>query len=220
MKLLDLFCGGGGAGMGYALAGFDVTGVDWKPQPGYPFRFIQGDAMEYAASHSHEYDVIHASPPCQGYSKAVTHSDSRWVGYSRGKAEPLLIEPLRCLLQGQRHIIENVEGARSHMREPIVLCGAMFDAYPRRHRLFEANWPLSQPAHPKCRGRDKAYALAHGIDYRDMAVAGKSRRSGSIDTWRKLMGMDWTGLRASDIAEAIPPRYTEWIGRRLMEVFA
>lgn len=213
-RLLDLFCGGGGAGMGYAWAGFDVVGVDIKRQPAYPFEFHQADAIEYLGAHWREFDAIHASPPCQGYSTAVTHADSKWVGYSRGKNEPHLIEPVRELLQeiGKPYVIENVEGARGYLIDPVVLCGSMFDAYPRRHRLFESSFPMPQPAHPKCRGRDKAYALANDIDYRDMSVTGKSRRSGSIDIWRGLMGMHWPGLRASDLAEAIPPGTAHMLG--------
>ena len=69
-RLLDLFCGAGGAGMGYHRAGFDVTGVDIKPQKNYPFAFVQGDALAYVREHGHEYDAIHASPPCQAYTRA------------------------------------------------------------------------------------------------------------------------------------------------------
>lgn len=203
--------------MGYHQAGFTVTGVDIERMPAYPFVFHQVDALGFLADHGHEFDVIHASPPCQGYSKAVTSTDSKWVSYSRGKNEPRLIEPVRDLLQsvGKPYVIENVEGARGHLRWPIMLCGSMFDAYPRRHRYFESSIPLEQPWHSRCQGRDKEYAELHGIDYRDMSVTGKSRRSGSINVWKRLMGMDWPCLRASDLAEAIPPRYTEFIGLQI-----
>ena len=202
-RLLDLFCGGGGAAVGYAAAGFDVVGVDIERMPAYPFEFHQADATAFLAGHWREFDAIHASPPCQGYSTAVTQSDSKWVSYSRGKNEPRLIEPVRdaLLALGKPYVIENVDGAKGHLRSPIVLCGSMFDAYPRRHRYFEASFPIPQPEHARCTGRDKAYALANGIDYRDMSVTGKSRRSGSIELWKTLMGMGWPGLRASDLAE-------------------
>lgn len=215
MRLLDLFCGGGGAAMGYIQAGFAVVGVDHKPQPGYPGKFEQSDALDYLKRHGHEFDLVHASPPCQGYSKSVTHVDSKWVSYSRGKNEPRLIDAVRELMQGP-YVIENVEGARDFLRDPVILCGSMFDAYPRRHRLFETNWGMAQPPHPSCKGRDKAYSEANGIDYRDMSVTGKSRRTGSIDVWKKLMGMDWPGLRGSDLAEAIPPRYSRYVGQQFM----
>jgi len=185
--------------------------------PAYPFEFHQEDALEFLARHGGDFDAIHASPPCQGYSTAVTQTDSKWVSYSRGKNEPKLIEATRDVIcnLGKPYVIENVQGAKEHLKSPILLCGSMFNAYPRRHRYFEANFHITQPEHPRCSGRDKAYAIANGIDYRDMSVTGKSRRAGSINTWKTLMGMDWSGLRASDLAEAIPPRYSEYVGQFL-----
>lgn len=118
LRLLDLFCGAGGAGEGYRRAGFEVVGVDIKPQPKNPHRFIQGDALEYLAEHGGEYDAIHASPPCQA------HCDLKHMW--NAKDNPDLIGPTRELLQkiGRPYIIENVEGAP--LISPIILCGTMF----------------------------------------------------------------------------------------------
>ncbi len=130
MKLLDLFCCAGGAGMGYHKAGFDVTGVDIKDQPNYPFTFIKNDVMEVLQDKDFlsQFDVIHASPPCQGYSKA-TKDDSVYVHYSQGKQTPKLIEPVRKVLieTGKYYIIENVVGAKNDLIEPFYLTGFMFD---------------------------------------------------------------------------------------------
>src|SRR3990167_2895583 len=108
MKLLDLFCGAGGAAVGYHQAGFDtIVGVDIKPQKHYPFTFVEADALEYLAEHGHEFDAIHASPPCQGY------SIMRNLPWLRDKDYPLLIEPIRerLIAAAVPYIIENVAGA-------------------------------------------------------------------------------------------------------------
>ena len=158
MRLLDLFCGAGGAAMGYHQAGFDdITGVDIKSQPRYPFRFIQGDALEYLADHGHEYDAIHASPPCQGYS---VMNNLPWL---KGRDYPLLILPCIEMLEGlgKPYVLENVMGARhgakglakrgleAHGLKAGWLCGAMFGLPFYRHRLFAANWLWLAPGHLK-----------------------------------------------------------------------
>ena len=147
MKLLDLFCGAGGAAMGYYRAGFDdITGVDNKPMPRYPFRFIQADALEYLAEHGHEYDVIHASPPCQRYTRAQNASKN-------SGAHPDLIEPIRNLLMLTKklYVIENVIGAP--LIDPKVLCGLSFGLRVRRHRLFETNFFFLVPP-DQCKNED------------------------------------------------------------------
>ena len=132
-RLLDLFCGAGGAAMGYYRAGFEVVGVDIKPQPHYPFEFIQADALTFPLD---GFNAIHASPPCQGYSLGVRNVNA--------KATPQLIDAVRTRLlrQDRPWVIENVKGARHAMRTTpdgyFVLCGLMFaDDVPVRHRLFE-----------------------------------------------------------------------------------
>lgn len=155
-RLLDLFCGQGGAAAGYITAGWDVTGVDIANHgKRYPGTFIQGDALAYLAAHGHEYDAIHASPPCQGYSIATAGNLKARENYQR------LIEPTRELLQatGRPWVIENVELAREEMVNPVLLCGRMFGLRCMdddgillildRHRLFESNIPLQSPEHPR-----------------------------------------------------------------------
>jgi DNA (cytosine-5)-methyltransferase 1 len=218
MKLLDLFCCAGGASMGYNYAGFEVTGVDIKNQPNYPFTFIKNDVLEVLKDKNflNQFDVIHASPPCQGYSKA-TKPDSIYVHYSQGKDTPRLIIDVRkeLLGTGKYYIIENVVGAKMDLIDPIKLNGYMFNLPIQRTRLFECNFPVQALPNVTKRGYAKKYAQMHNIDYRDMSVTGKSRRKGSIDVWRKIMGMDWAG-RGWELTEAIPPVYTKYIGEQLL----
>ena len=137
-RLLDLFCGAGGAARGYQMAGFHVTGVDIKPQPNYAGDvFVQADALEYVAAHGHEFDAIHASPPCHAYS-TVTGRNRR-----NTKRYPDLIPPTRELLLvcGSPWIMENVEGAP--IKSPVRLCGSSFGLDVRRHRLFETSFPVA-----------------------------------------------------------------------------
>ena len=158
MRLLDLFCGAGGAAFGYHRAGFDeIVGVDIAPQPRYPFEFVQADALEYVADHGYEFDAIHASPPCQGYS--IMHN----LPWLRGKEYPLLILPTIEMLEGlgKPYVVENVMGARhgsktlkkrgleAHGLKAGWLCGTMFGLPFYRHRLFATNWLWLAPGHPK-----------------------------------------------------------------------
>ncbi len=213
--LLDLFCGAGGASVGYDRAGFDVTGVDIRPQPNYPFKFIEGDAAEFLRKHGSEYDVIHASPPCQGYSKH-TRPNSKHVHYSKGSDEPRLIGTIRELIpKNKLYIIENVVGARDNLIKPITLCGTMFNLPIARHRLFEVNFKFEPPVHPKCRGVAKKYSIDNNIEYRVMSVCGKTRGRGCVDTWKKLTGNQWM-IRGHELSESIPWVYTKSIGTALM----
>ena len=157
-RLLDLFCGAGGTASGYHRAGFDeVVGVDIAPQPRYPFEFVQADALEYLAEHGHDYDAIHASPPCQGYS--IMHN----LPWLRGREYPLLLLPTLEMLEalGKPYVVENVMGARhgsktlkkrgleAHGLKAGWLCGTMFGLPFYRHRLFATNWLWLAPGHPK-----------------------------------------------------------------------
>jgi len=208
-SLLDLFCCEGGAGEGYARAGFDVTGVDIEPQPQNPHRFIHGDAIEYLREHGHEYDVIHASPPCQSYSKALRHMAS---------PKPMLIDAVKELMieLGKPWIIENVVGAPlangsdlfgAHGAE---LCGTSFGLRVYRHRIFETSFPL--PAPPPCNHS------RHGMN--PHSVAGRSRiyaEHGKQDPeklWAKEMGVEWMSRHGA--RQAVPPAFTQWIGERLL----
>lgn len=194
-RLLDLFCGAGGAGMGYHRAGFEVVGVDNRPQKNYPFEFHQADALEYAREHGHEFDAIHASPPCQKYSMAQRI-------YQNSEKYPDLVDDTRELLDalGRPYVIENVPGAP--LRVDLRLCGTMFGLRIIRHRHFESTveMPLLVPA---CCHRD-VYDPWHreGVDQRvQLALA---------------MGIDW-GMTRPEVREAIPPAYTEFIGEQLLD---
>lgn len=207
-RLLDLFCGAGGAAMGYHRAGFDVVGVDIAPQKHYPFIFVQGDALEYCAAHGHEFDVIHASPPCQVHSALATlHAKN---GYFNKHAD--LVPQTRELLQsiGKPYVIENVEGAP--LIDPVMLCGTMFGLGVRRHRLFECD-PMVAFSPASCNhsrkvarpgrrpGRGELYCVTG--HFPDVLGAGKA------------MGIDW--MTQTGLAQAIPPAYTEYIGRQLLQ---
>ena len=213
MKLLDLFCGAGGASVGYYRAGFEVVGVDIKPQPYYPFPFIQADVTDLHVNLD-EYDLIHASPPCQAYSMATPDPDKH----------PALIAPVRELLAGRNYVIENVPGAKRHMNDPFFLCGSMFglstydpdkgeEIFLKRHRLFEASFPVDPPPDTckEFRGRT-AGVYGHGREDRGKRPS-KTRRGGytpRVDVGRKLMGITWCDRNS--LKEAIPPAYTQFIG--------
>lgn len=219
--LLDLFCCAGGAGVGYARAGFDVVGVDIAPQPNYPFEFHQADALEFISAHAHEFDAIHASPPCQPYSTGVVSRSSEW-NHTKGKDEPALIEKTHELLaaSGKPWVIENVMGARPFMPTPwFVLCGSMFDRPIPRHRVFSTSFTATPPEHPSCRGLALRSSEELGWEYRDMSVTGKGRRAGTSERWAYLLGTDWH-MTQHEMAESIPPAYTEFIGGQLLALLA
>lgn len=208
-RLLDLFAGAGGAARGYQMAGFHVTGVDIARQPRYAGDvFVQADALEYVAAHGHEYDVIHASPPCQGYS--VT-ANMPWVF-----AHPKLIEPVRELLKatGRPYVIENVPGAP--LINPVVLCGTMFGLRMFRHRLFETSFFMLCFPHVKHRervGENGFVCMAgHGDSGRGRIPADHR----TVAAWKRAAAIDW--MNRDELAQAIPPAYTRWIGEQLMVV--
>ena len=212
LRLLDLFCGAGGAGAGYSEAGFEVVGVDVAPQPRYPFEFHEGDAFEYLAAHAREFDAVHASPPCQ-------HSTAykRRPGHVRPCANR--IAEVRDAIAAARlpGVIENVEGARPHMVGPIVLCGSMFGLDVRRHRLFEPiSFSLPQP---ECRHGDQAPRFPPATN------RSNPRRTVEVGVWRipievqrRAMGIPWMELR--ELSQAVPPAYTRWVGRWLADHLA
>ena len=192
--LLDLFCGAGGAAEGYHRAGFGkIVGVDTAPQKHYPFEFVQGDALEYLAEHGHEYDFIHGSPPCQGYS--ILHN----LPWLRDREYPLLILPLVEMLEGlgKPYCIENVMGAKAgnktlvkrgleaHGLRAGFLCGMMFGLPFYRHRLFATNFLWLAPGHPKHRG-SLYLPIGNGRGRRDGQAQG-SRHPNPLNTeWREM----------------------------------
>lgn len=208
MRLLDLFCGAGGCSVGYQMAGFHVTGIDHKPQPRYAGDvFIQADALEYLAEHGSEFDAIHASPPCQGYSEITP--------LAHRQNHPDLIAPTRDLLRatGKPYVIENVEGARMRMRDPLMLCGSMLGLPIWRHRYFEI-WPETLLLVPPCRHDFNPILITdHGGP--NANGPGKPRKRTPVEVKRAAAGIDW--MTEVELSQAIPPAYTEWIGRWLMD---
>lgn len=199
MKLLDLCCGAGGCSMGYDWAGFDVTGVDIKPQKHYPFEFVQEDALNYLlGTDLSEYDLIHASPPCQAYSKASAPHRKN------GKVYPDIIKQIRSLLirSGKPFVIENVEGAPLY--RPVMLCGTMFDLKVLRHRLFESNFYIKSP------GRCKHTGTVKDGDYSTVCGNGSGKDRATIKIWSDAMGIHW--MTRKELTQAIPPAYTRYIG--------
>ena len=217
-KLLDLFCGSGGCSVGYHRAGFDVTGVDSASMPRYPFESIRADALEYVAEFGCLYDVIHASPPCQAYSRATFCRAVR-------KAKPDLLGPTRDLLVaiGKPWVIENVTGAPVQM-PAIQLCGLMFGLKVFRHRWFESSELLTPIHHPSHRGKyigidGYACVAGHGggSSYRERArriAAGQKSGMGSKAEWEAAMGIDW--MTRHGLSQAIPPAYCNYVGRQIL----
>lgn len=212
-RLLDLFSGAGGAAMGYHRAGFDVTGVDIKPQPRYPFTFVEADALEYVAQFGHEFDAIHASPPCQAYSGA-TNRNRRAVW----RAHADLVEPTRKALNatGKYYVIENVPGAP--VIKIVMLCGSSFGLDLRRHRYFESNvLLLGLPCdhgwqRPRFRSLD---SRRKGKLAAVVGVHGSLNYVGELAIRQRAMGIDW--MSNAELTQAIPPIYTDFIGRQLLQ---
>lgn len=208
MRVLDLFCGAGGASMGYHRAGFEVVGVDIKPQPDYPFTFIQADALEEGMSLAPLFDLIHASPPCQAFS--ITGNLARAQGKEQSTVD--LLTPLRPLLEatGLPYVIENVKGAP--LRDPMVLCGSMFGLKVRRHRLFESNLLLQPPGPCRHKEQGKPVGVYHTLND-SIPFGGTTART--LEEGQEAMGIDWMPWKS--LKEAIPPAYTEWIGQQICE---
>jgi DNA (cytosine-5)-methyltransferase 1 len=214
MKLLDLFCGAGGCAMGYYRVGFtEIVGIDIEPQKRYPFEFVQGDALEFVAKYGHEFDMIHASPPCQVYSVTAPLSNA---------GHPDLVRPTREALQatGKPYIIENVIGAP--LTNAIMLCGTMFQLRVIRHRLFECNPYLwMPPAQCKHTGKIGNQSLVingkrviNSFDHVDiLCIAGHNFRASDA---RVAMDINW--MSRDELSQAIPPAYTEWLGKEILKL--
>ena len=213
-RLLDLFCCAGGSAKGYHEAGFDVTGVDLAEQPNYRFDFICADALKLDPKFLSGFDAIHASPPCQAYSVTARRT-------GRGDEWPTLIGPVREMLSatGLPYVIENVVGAP--LEDPIMLCGTMFPGLRViRHRLFETNFDITPPEHrhaehPLCHTLDKRKPHYGKTDEWINFVQVNGGGNCSADAARDAMGIDWMTKR--ELNEAIPPAYTRFVGKALME---
>jgi DNA (cytosine-5)-methyltransferase 1 len=217
-KLLDLFCCEGGAGYGYHLAGFDVTGVDIEPRPLYPFRFIQADAID-ALEHwdLSLFAAIHASPPCQHF---TTMSNRHRGKGSKADEQPDLLTPALTLLRrlAVPWVVENVPPAKRVMQATLTLHGGMFGLGVHRPRIFESNVLILTPTARQAANPVGVYGKApdgrrlwSGKDY-------VQRAARSVEEARELMGMPWASWHGCK--EAIPPAYTEYIGARLLEHIA
>lgn len=224
-RLLDLFCCAGGAAIGYHRAGFEVVGVDIDPQPNYPFEFVQVDAIRfledllstdlwYGDNPVRRFAAIHASPPCQAHSDLQRQSKRFYEDFIPQTRE-LLIE------SGLPYVIENVEGAPLH--DPIVLCGSAFPGLRvLRHRLFESNVPLIAPPHPAKHPlvftHDKRKAHYGLLDQNTSFVQVTGGGNCSVANKADAMGIDW--MTGRELNEALPPAYTQWVGRQLVNALA
>ncbi len=207
MKLLDLFCGAGGASAGYAAAGFEVHGVDLKHGKRYPYTYVRADVLDVLRDKNYldQFDVIHASPPCQ------THSITKHLRNAQGKTTSKLdlIPQTRAALveSGKPYIIENVPG--SPLINPIQLCGSSFGLKVRRHRLFESNMALvGSVCDHKSQGRPVG---VYGSLNDEIPKGGKT--AATIDQARNAMGISWAIW--TELVEAIPPAYTKYLGGQL-----
>ncbi|WP_250849819.1 SAM-dependent methyltransferase [Streptomyces malaysiensis] len=191
--------------MGYHLAGFDVTGVDLAPQPRYPFRFVQADAVEFIREHGGGFDFIHASPPCQH------DSDCQRI---RGNAHPDLIGPTRAALAstGRPWVIENVKGALPKLHRPVMLCGAMFGLETYRHRYFETGggFTVAPPPHPEHVAPQAKMGRPIPAGHFGQFIGNFS----GVAHARRVMDVGW--MNRDGIRECIPPAYTAWIGRAFL----
>jgi len=209
-RLLDLFCGAGGAAMGYHRAGFDVTGVDINPQPRYPFTFIQADAMSFPLD---GYDAIHASPPCRDKTVLTSVIGFDGTGWMLEASRDRLAE------SGVPWVIENVGGA--HMPASVMYCGTEFglmttmprygEVWLSRHRKFWSSVFLWGAGGCNCAGRKIIGVYGNGAG----GPRASTRGPGMAKAAREVMGIDW--MRRRELDQAIPPAYTEYIGAQLLD---
>lgn len=208
MKLLDLFCGAGGASMGYAMAGFDVTGIDVKHGRRYPFTYIRGDVRDYLhKDFLDQFDVIAASPPCQ------THSSTKHLRVAQGKSTDkidMIPEVREALIaSGKPYVIENVPGAP--LINPVQLCGSAFKLKVRRHRLFESNLELQGT---QCFHKEQGRPIGIYGSMRD-EIPGGGHTAKTMPEAEQAMGIDW--MIWGELVESIPPAYTKFIGEQIIK---
>jgi DNA (cytosine-5)-methyltransferase 1 len=204
-RLLDLFCGAGGAAVGYHRAGFDVVGVDISPQPNYPYEFWRMDRNGPWGAVM--FDAIHASPPCQPFTAY------RRKGHHVGDGYPNLIADVRHVLgqTGLPYVIENVPGAP--LIAPIQLCGSSFGLDVRRHRPFESNVHISSPPCDHSWQTPRFPPATNRTNLRSTVEVGVWRIPLAVQ--QRAMGIDWMTL--PELSQAIPPAYTQHIGEQLLQ---
>lgn len=211
-RLLDGCCCAGGATRGYQQAGFWVKGADIEDQPNYcGDEFERADIVPFIREHGREFEAIHVSPVCKGYSGMTNCRPGR------AGEHPRLIDAVRYELQqtGRPWVIENVEGSGLLRQDTldggfgVELCGAMFGLPLYRHRLFETSFPIVAPPHP--RHLTPASKAGHWEPGTVISVAGHVNNT---DAARAAMGIGWT--TRDELVEAIPPVMTRWIGEQLL----
>jgi DNA (cytosine-5)-methyltransferase 1 len=206
MKLLDLFCGAGGASAGYAQAGFEVTGIDVKHGKRYPFTYIKGDVRDYLnIEFLQQFDVIAASPPCQ------THSATKHLRNAQGKSTSkidMIPEVREALIaSGLPYVIENVPNAP--LFDPVQVCGSYFGLKVRRHRLFESNVLIKGTS---CDHKSQGKPVGIYGSMRDEIPNG-GHTAKTMKEAHAAMGIDW--MIWTELVESIPPTYTKYIGEQL-----
>ncbi len=204
-KLLDLFCKAGGASVGYARAGFEVVGVDIEPQPHYPFEFIQANALEIYL-HFRDFDAYHASPPCQFASMAA----QQWRKAGREYRNDIPATRKLLIATGKPYVIENVVG-KPYLNNPLKLNGAFFGKHLRRTRYFETSFPIPFFLLPK----EAKSKFRMGRPVKEGDIISPVGHFSNIPYARKVMEIDW--MNQAELAQAIPPAYTEYIGKQLMK---
>ena len=209
-RVLDLFCGAGGASMGYAKAGYEVVGMDIKHGKRYPFEYIRRDVMTLRPEDLEGFDLIHASPPCQTYS-VTKHLR---VAQGKGTSKQDLLSQVRSLLIVSEipYVIENVKGAP--LIDPVQLCGSAFGLKVRRHRLFESSMELRGT---DCHHKEQGKPVGIYGSMRD-EIPGGGHTAKTMPEAHEAMGIDW--MIWGELVEAIPPAYTHYIGQQIMSTYA
>ena len=221
-RLLDLFCGAGGAAVGYHRAGFEVVGVDINPQPHYPFEFHQGDALKYLLEHWEDFDAFHASPPCQAFTPLSALPNA---GAKRTPVNLIPATRSAFALIGRPWVIENVPQApiagTSDLfgRHGVTLCGTQFGLRIFRHRKFEANFTLTSQPHAKHQhlAMRAGYLPTEERPYMSIHGRGGHNSKAWVAKAAEVMGAPWMATDLDAVCEAIPPAYTEYIGRQLID---
>jgi DNA (cytosine-5)-methyltransferase 1 len=206
IKLLDLFCGAGGASAGYAKAGFDVTGIDLKHGKRYPFTYIKGDVRDYLdPEFLQQFDVIAASPPCQSFSATKHLRNAQGKSTTKTNMIPMVRDAL--IMSNRIYVIENVPNAP--LINPIQLCGSAFGLKVRRHRLFESNFELKGT---DCHHKQQGKPVGIYGSMRD-EIPGGGHTAKTMEQAHEAMGIDW--MIWGELVESIPPAYTHYIGQQL-----